>query len=823
MTFLSYAQNHEDVMLWRALRDVGQGFYIDVGANDPEEHSVTKAFYDAGWSGINIEPAESFFRRLEAARPRDLNLRAVAAEHEGTIAFFDVADTGLSTTEPEIAERHRATGHSITEVRVTGTTLARICAEHVKGDVHFLKIDVEGGTAAVIKGMDLTRVRPWILLVEATEPMTQIEAYEAWEGLILQHGYRFIYADGLNRFYLAEEHADLAERFNYPPNVFDDIMRASHHTALLHAREAEQRAEHEHAEADGQRLKAEELRQMGEALRRESEELQAALSVQIARNRVAEMRAFEAEKQAALNTMLFARLDEREALLRAVFESRSWRTTAPLRNILRLVKGEPAPDMAPALHRPPRPTLFIECTHTYHSDLNTGIQRVVRNVLRNAPEVAERYGFDVVPVIWVEDRFEFANVDRVLANKQAEPSTVPTPAIPAPQVQAPALNWRGKARRALHPLWRGLLKLLALVFPFEAARRFIYAPRTEFGLARCIYLPLRRLLRGRMPVAPAPMVLRSLDQYDRLDGSIFLMLDSSWGIPVWPAAHRVKEQGAMVAGVIYDLIPVTHSYTCVPELISAFETWLAGHFHESDGFVCISKSIAGELADYIRATSGDGSRVSIRHFHLGSELDFIDPSDRVRPTVATIFAPERHVFIQVGSIEPRKNHPHVLDAFDRFWARGGTGALVIIGRHGWKSDDFLERVAQHPQLGQQLFILRDATDAELDHCYRHASSLVIASEIEGFGLPVVEAFQRGLQVLCSDIPVFREIAEGKAAFFGLEAPEALADALDAFCRRVPLDRRLERTPQAWIGWRQSTEQLLAAIMEIRDNRNAGRV
>jgi hypothetical protein len=56
MRFISYAQNNEDVLLWRALGHVQDGFYIDVGASDPVEHSVTRAFYDAGWRGINIEP-----------------------------------------------------------------------------------------------------------------------------------------------------------------------------------------------------------------------------------------------------------------------------------------------------------------------------------------------------------------------------------------------------------------------------------------------------------------------------------------------------------------------------------------------------------------------------------------------------------------------------------------------------------------------------------------------------------------------------------------------------------------------------------------------
>ena len=56
MTFISYAQNLEDVLLWRALGHIKNGFYIDVGANHPEWDSVTKHFYDLGWRGVNIEP-----------------------------------------------------------------------------------------------------------------------------------------------------------------------------------------------------------------------------------------------------------------------------------------------------------------------------------------------------------------------------------------------------------------------------------------------------------------------------------------------------------------------------------------------------------------------------------------------------------------------------------------------------------------------------------------------------------------------------------------------------------------------------------------------
>jgi FkbM family methyltransferase len=839
MAFLSNAQNYEDVMLWRALKNVDKGFYIDVGAYDPEEHSVTKAFYDSGWHGINIEPAEAYFRRLVERRPEDINLPLLAAGAPGEVVFYDIANTGLSTTMQDIADRHRKAGHQVTETRVKAVTLASICQMHVSGEVHFLKIDVEGGTRGVIEGLDLDRVRPWIILVEATEPMSQIEDFRNWEELITGKGYDFVYFDGLNRFYVAAEHSDIADHFNSPPNVFDDFVVKATQDAVQQATQSQARALLAENALNATSASLAEQLKLACRIGRERDALRGAFAEQIDRARAAEERAYqiareskaaaeradEAEqrcvREAELAATVSARLQEREHLLRLVFESTSWRLTAPLRIFVDAARGR----WRPAARRPPpeigmrrpRPTIFIECTHTYHSDLNTGIQRVVRNILRNAPPVAGEYGYDVVPVIMDSGRFRLVHADRVLANKQA-----PLPSANAAVAVNPALSkrtWRQHVRHAARRIWRGALRGVAAVLPFPRVHAFLYAAPHRPGLARSLLI-LAAPLRGtrRPPPVTQSMAPRDLDDYDRCDGSILLLLDSSWTIPIWPATRRFKERGGLVLGVVYDLIPITHSYTSVPELTAAFKAWIAEHLTVTDGFVCISKSIAVMLADYIGTIGGDRPLLPsarIDYFHLGSELDFIDPNDPVRQSIKDIFVAVGHVFLMVGTIEPRKMHSYALDAFDDFWARGGTAALVIVGRETWKMEAFLERVAQHPQLNRQLFILRDATDAELDHCYSHASSLVITSEIEGFGLPIVEAFQRGLPVLCSDIPVFREIADGRAAaFFSLSDPANLVVALESFCRSRDPGNRV-RVPQSWIGWRESTAQLLAAVMRHR--------
>src|SRR4051812_47472096 len=110
MAFISYAQNYEDVMLWRALRDVEQGFYVDVGAADPDIESVTRAFYERGWSGINVEPFDELFAKLVQARPRDANLKVAVGPEEGVRTLHAFSGTGLSTFDPQISAQHQRDG-----------------------------------------------------------------------------------------------------------------------------------------------------------------------------------------------------------------------------------------------------------------------------------------------------------------------------------------------------------------------------------------------------------------------------------------------------------------------------------------------------------------------------------------------------------------------------------------------------------------------------------------------------------------------------------------------------------------------------------------
>ena len=240
MTIISYAQNYEDIMLWRALGHVHDGFFIDVGAAWPTLDSVTRLFHDHGWHGINIEPNPELHDTLVAERPGDVNLAIAIADRRGSMSMQIVATTGLSTLSTDIAGRYRRDGRQVATIEVEVLTLVDIWSDHVGTDrqVHFLKVDVEGFEREVLAGNDWTANRPWVVVVEATRPTSQTVSIE-WEPDLLGSGYRFVYADGINRFYVADEHDELFEAFGAPPNVFDGFTTAAHHAAEVAAAERE--------------------------------------------------------------------------------------------------------------------------------------------------------------------------------------------------------------------------------------------------------------------------------------------------------------------------------------------------------------------------------------------------------------------------------------------------------------------------------------------------------------------------------------------------------------------------------------------------------
>lgn len=374
MSFVSYAQNFEDVMLWRALRHVENGTYVDVGAQDPVVDSVSRAFYEHGWRGVHIEPVPYYAERLRQDRPGETVLQAALGEAPGTLALKVIPGTGLSTAVEEHARRHHEAGFEAEETHVPMLTLASALGMLAGREVHWLKIDVEGFEDAVLKGWDSGVLRPWIMVIEATIPGSSETDYDRWDPIVLGAGYRFVYFDGLNRFYVADEHAELAAAFAAPPNVFDGVELSGQSSWGLYRRvEAQQQGllaqSQARVEALGQELgeqrtalAAHQAALAGreatlsecQATLAESQAALAAREAEAARHATAAARSAEliaqiaplrqenddarkriAEMQAAIHDW-WSVADGLNLELQALRASTSWRITAPLRALREL-------------------------------------------------------------------------------------------------------------------------------------------------------------------------------------------------------------------------------------------------------------------------------------------------------------------------------------------------------------------------------------------------------------------------------------------------------------------------------------------------------
>lgn len=208
-TFKSYSQYLEDLILFIIFYDIKKGFYIDVGANDPNRISVTKALYIRGWQGINIEPLPKAYQKLIKHRNRDINLNIGAGKKEGYSLLLKKG------TLSKIVNKVLPKNNKNLFINITISTLKTICKKYIpkNQEINFCKIDVEGGEKDVLLGYDFDNYRPKVFCIESTKPRTYIPSYKQWEYILLKNDYSFAYQYKMNRFYIDNRFPYLKERF----------------------------------------------------------------------------------------------------------------------------------------------------------------------------------------------------------------------------------------------------------------------------------------------------------------------------------------------------------------------------------------------------------------------------------------------------------------------------------------------------------------------------------------------------------------------------------------------------------------------------------
>jgi FkbM family methyltransferase len=221
---LSYTQNLEDYHLSLAFAGQKTGTYVDIGAGHPIADNVSFWFYERGWRGIAVEPQAELFGLYSRLRPRDIAVCGLIGRQCGETDFHIVDRLhGFSTTLEHVAKEARQFGAGYRTVRMPVITLASLCEQHGTDEIDFLKIDVEGGEADVLRGGDWVRYRPKIVVVEAVTPGSGQPAWEEWEPFLLAQDYRFALFDTLNRFYVAAERPEISARLPAERAPWDSV------------------------------------------------------------------------------------------------------------------------------------------------------------------------------------------------------------------------------------------------------------------------------------------------------------------------------------------------------------------------------------------------------------------------------------------------------------------------------------------------------------------------------------------------------------------------------------------------------------------------
>ena len=273
---------------------------------------------------------------------------------------------------------------------------------------------------------------------------------------------------------------------------------------------------------------------------------------------------------------------------------------------------------------------------------------------------------------------------------------------------------------------------------------------------------------------------------------------------------RYQTKGAIIASIIYDLLPVRLPDCFPPVMQGHHRQWLAA-LSSFDGALCISQDVAGDLKCWFSQQQIDTAGLLIDWFKLGSDIGTFGGSSNhgqlKRRARLRRFGTERaKTFLMVGTIEPRKGYAQALDAFEAVWADRRDCRLIIVGREGWTHlppaqrqtiSEVVYRLEQHPERFRKLVWLSSANDAELEQAYAQADCLLAASRGEGFGLPIIEAARRGVPALARDLPVFREVAPSGTVFF---KNGELATAIAAW---KPPDNACTTNPASPVTWQES--------------------
>ncbi|MES2187018.1 MAG: glycosyltransferase family 1 protein [Pseudomonadota bacterium] len=323
---------------------------------------------------------------------------------------------------------------------------------------------------------------------------------------------------------------------------------------------------------------------------------------------------------------------------------------------------------------------------------------------------------------------------------------------------------------------------------------------------------------------PSPQVLSApMDSEEDFlqPGTHVLLADRFWHTGAWAALDALLASPAAITLVVYDLISLRRPEWFAAGVDERFRHYLRQVLPRAQQVVCLSAAVRRDVREWMAAEGIPAPPILV--VPPGHQV-WSPPMAAAAVSGAQSRPPEgiprawtlggARFVLQVGTLEPRKNHRLAWQAMQQLWRAGRTEGLLVIGQPGWLTDDFcqtLRRACAHTgsPAAPVVVWLGECTDSALDWCYRHAAAVLYPSSHEGYGLPLAEAAASGTPVVAHDTPVHREVAAragGRVSWTSLDPTvlaEALALALDA--QDVPF------SPVPPRSWAQATGELVLAM------------
>ena len=313
-----------------------------------------------------------------------------------------------------------------------------------------------------------------------------------------------------------------------------------------------------------------------------------------------------------------------------------------------------------------------------------------------------------------------------------------------------------------------------------------------------------------------PVGVLSDEPVEYAPGDVFFGLDiQTEVIPAQRAFYQeLRRHGVRVLFLVYDLLCIQMPQHFEPVVRFGFTRWLKV-VAESDGAICISKTVAEDLAGWFEE-NGPALRRPFKIYwcHIGADIENSAPTKGLPANAQIVLDRLRghESFLMVGTLEPRKGHAKVLEAFETLWKSGLNVNLAIVGRHGWMMEGLVEGLRSHPELNKRLFWFENISDEYLEKIYAVSACLIAASEGEGFGLPLIEAARHKLPIIARDLPVFREVAGENAFYCVCDRSDALAAAIREWLALHSKGMHPKSDNMPWITWAQSVERLRQILL-----------